>query len=36
VRFPCALARAMPALTRSPISALSNWDRACERNGVLS
>src|SRR3954451_22345466 len=27
VRLPCALARAMPALTRSPMSALSNWAR---------
>src|SRR3954447_6663655 len=27
VRLPCALARAIPAFTRSPISALSNWAR---------
>src|SRR3954469_10160322 len=27
VRLPCALARAMPAFARSPMSALSNWAR---------
>src|SRR3954462_2136689 len=27
VRLPWALARAIPALTRSPVSALSNWAR---------